>query len=122
MKILKFSLRVSSDATAGTYDLDVATYRDGEKFKIRKSFSLDVKNKESAEVIHIDRTSLKPGELSPLSFTVNNVGNAPLRDLTFTWSNADKAILPVGSDNSKYIKTLNVGESARLDYQVIADI
>jgi len=45
----------------------------------------------------------------------------PLKDMTFSWVNEDKIILPVGSDNSKYIKSVDIGESVELDYQVIAD-
>ncbi|MBU4222799.1 MAG: hypothetical protein KKD46_05980, partial [Euryarchaeota archaeon] len=54
-------------------------------------------------------------------FTINNVGNAPLRDLTFYWENGDNIILPVGSDNTRYLKYIDVGEGADLDYQVISD-
>ena len=61
-------------------------------------------------MIHIDKTTIVPGKQSSLKFTVNNVGSAPLRDLTFNWINDDDIILPVGSDNTKYIKYVDIGE------------
>ena len=49
------------------------------------------------------------------------MGNSPLRDLTFYWENTDNIVLPVGSDNTKYIKYIEIGNSSNLEYQVIAD-
>jgi len=121
MKIVKYRIKVDKDAIAGSYELKIRYYEEGSSAKTQKSLSLDVTNKESAEVIYIDKSILVPGKQDSLKFTINNVGNAPLRDLTFSWINEDKIILPVGSDNTKYIKYIDVGESAELEYKVIAD-
>jgi len=121
MRIVKYSIKVDKDATAGSYELKIRYYEEGSSAKIQKSFSVDVTNKESAEVIYIDKSILVPGKEDTLRFTINNVGNAPLRDLTFSWINEDQIILPVGSDNTKYIKYIDVGDSAELEYRVIAD-
>ena len=121
MKIVKFRLRIDRDATAGQYELKVKRYTSGmESVSAQSKFNIDIKNKESAEVIYIDQVELIPGRITPLKFTVNNVGSAPLRDLTFQWENADDIILPVGSDNTKYIKYIDVGDSADLNFNVIA--
>jgi len=121
MKIITYTIKVDSDASAGSYDLKIRYYELGDSTLTEKSVTIDVKNREMAEIIQIDKTNLVPGEQSGLTFTVNNVGKAPLRDLTFSWINEDKIILPVGSDNTKYIKNIDIGESVELDYQVIAD-
>ncbi len=49
------------------------------------------------------------------------MGSTPLKDLIFSWTNEDDVILPVGSDNTKYIKYIDVGESVDITYNVIAD-
>lgn len=121
MKIVKFKLRVDRDAIAGEYELKIKYYPEGETTTTQKSLNIEVKNKESAEVIHIDKSTLIPGEESSLKFTITNVGNAPLRDMTFYWENEDNIILPVGSDNTKYVKYVDIGESVELQYKVIAD-
>ncbi|MBN1156852.1 COG1361 S-layer family protein [Candidatus Woesearchaeota archaeon] len=121
MKILKFKIRVDKDATAGSYELKVSYYQKDSQAKTVKSLAVDVKNRESAEVIHIDKSVLIPGKETDLRFVINNVGNAPLRDLSFSWVNGDKIVLPVGSDNTKYVKYLDIGKSAELKYTVIAD-
>jgi len=122
-KIIKFRIQVDKNAPAGTYDLVFWQYQEGQKEAagIRKTVSVDIKSKEGVEVIYIDKTDLVPGKQTDVQFVINNVGSAPLRDLTFSWSNADGVILPVGSDNTKYIKYIDVGESAELDYKVVAD-
>ncbi len=121
LKIVKYRLRVDKDATAGSYELKAKYYEEGSSSSAQKSISIRVKNRESAEVIHIDKTTLLPGKQSSLRFSINNVGNAPLRDLTFNWENDDMIILPVGSDNTRYVRYIDVGENAEIEYQVIAD-
>jgi hypothetical protein len=121
MKIIKYKVRVDKDAIAGSYDLKIKYYDGILGNMIEKSLAIDVKGRENAEIIHIDKTTLIPGHQSSLKFSINNVGNAPLRDLTFSWENTDDIILPVGSDNTRYINYIDVGESAEIEYQVIAD-
>ncbi len=122
-KIIKYKVRVDKDALAGTYELKLWEYEEGEKETLRtqRILNIDISNKENAEIIYIDKVEIVPGKQTELTFTINNVGSAPLRDLTFSWEAEGDAILPVGSDNTKYIKDLGVGESAELSYKVIAD-
>jgi len=120
MKIIKYKIRVDKDATAGSYDMRIKYYEEGSSVSVTKTISLDVDNKESAEVIYIDQVELVPGRITPLTFTINNVGSAPLRDLTFQWGNEEDIVLPVGSDNTKYVKYIEIGESADLKFDVIA--
>lgn len=121
MIILKYKILADKDARSGTYDLKVKYYTEGSNVVQYKTLSVAVGNTESAEIIHIDKTLLVPGKQTSLKFIINNVGNAPLSNLKFSWENADKIILPVGSDNTRYIKYIDVGDSAEIEYQVIAD-
>ncbi|MFH1590878.1 MAG: COG1361 S-layer family protein [archaeon] len=121
IKIVKFRIIVDQDAPAGRYELATSYYEKGSSVRTKQDIGIDVKNQENAEVIHIDKTVLVPGAESSLKFTINNVGNAPLRDLTFRWENEDEVILPVGSDNTKYIKQVDMGKSVTMEYTVIAD-
>jgi hypothetical protein len=121
LKIIKYKLRINKDTSAGSYELKVKYYELGSSDKIMKSLYIDVKSRANVEVIHIDKTALIPGKQSSLKFTINNVGNAPLRDVTFNWENKDNIVLPVGSDNTRYIKYIEINEEFDLEYQVIAD-
>jgi hypothetical protein len=123
LQIVKFALKIDKDATAGSYSLKIRQQNDDgtSNITVEKTFSIDVKSRTSAEVVQIDKTTLIPGRQTPIKFKITNVGNAPLKDMTFSWSNSDKVILPVGSDNTKYVKYLDAGASVELEYQVIAD-
>jgi hypothetical protein len=121
MKIVKYTLSVDSNANAGSYDIKVNTYEKGSTVKTQTTLGISMKNRESAEIIYIDKSNLVPGKETNMTFIIQNVGNAPLRDLTFSWVNDDEIILPVGGDNTKYVKYIGVGESAELTYKVIAD-
>jgi len=122
VKVVKFKLRIDRDATAGQYSLKVLQYSQGDtqKAKVEHHLNIDVKSRENAEVIYIDQVEILPGKVTPMTFTINNVGSAPLRELTFSWENEDGVILPVGSDNTKYIKYLGIGEKVDLIYDVLA--
>jgi len=122
VQISKYTLKINKDATQGTYYLTTKYYVEGNaNNSITKLVPINVRTSQSVEVINIDKTILVPGRQSSLKFVINNVGGAPLKDLTFSWSNSVQAILPVGSDNTKYIPYLDVGGSAEVEYQVIAD-
>lgn len=121
LKIIKYRMIVNKDAPAGKYEFKIKYYDQNAGDVIQKSLFIDVKSRQSAEVIHIDKTMLVPGKQSSLKFTINNVGNAPLRDLTFYWENDEKIILPVGSDNTRYIRYIDISNGTDLEYQVMAD-
>jgi hypothetical protein len=121
LKIVKYHMVINRDTPEGTYELKLKYYEQGSTSATTTSVYIDVKNRVNAEVIQIDKSTIVPGQQSSLKFTINNMGNSPLRDLTFYWENTDNIILPVGSDNTKYIKYIDIGNSSNLEYQVIAD-
>lgn len=119
-RVLKYKLRIDKDATAGTYELNIKTYEKGSDFVTVSKLLIDVESQDSAEVIYINQVDVIPGKITPLTFTIYNVGSSPLRDLTFTWENGADIILPVGSDNTKYVKYLDVDQSVDVSYDVVA--
>jgi hypothetical protein len=119
--IVKFKVKINNDITAGSYDLSVLAYEEGHRdVDVKYKFNIDVGSKDSAEVIYIDQVELLPGKITPMKFTINNVGSTLLRDLSFKWENEDDIILPVGSDNTKYIKYIDVKDSVELEFDVMA--
>ncbi len=121
MKIVSFNLIVDPNAVAGDHNIDVIYYEESGSYTVQKTLTLEVVSEDSAEIIYINQIELIPGKKTELQFTINNVGSAHLTDLTFSWSNEDEVILSVGSDNTKYIQSLDVGESKILGYNVMAD-
>lgn len=122
IKVLKFKVKVSGDAREDTYQANVLQYKKGYSSSfIEHELDVDVKSNENAEIIYINKVSLIPGSQDELEFTIHNVGNTPLEDLTFSWFNEDEVVLPVGSADTKYIDEIPIGEKKTLTYDVIAD-
>ena len=83
---------------------------------------MSITSSQFAQIIYVDKAKLQPGQESSLTFTINNIGSAPLMNLVFSWSEAKGAVLPVYSGDTKYVKYLDIGQSIEIPYKVVADI
>lgn len=120
--ILKFSVRVDENAIRGSNDLKFKYSSGSPSLTGAKAFGIDVTGNEYAQIVFVDKAKINPGEETDLTFTITNVGNSPLKDLVFSWSEEDGIILPVYSDDTKYVKSVGVGDSVDLLYKVVADV
>lgn len=120
-KILLYRILVHPDAPEGKSDLKFRYSLDGGNTWIGQEFSIDVTTKEFAQIIYIDKTRITPGKETDLTFTINNIGKAPLTNMVFSWTEEDDVVLPVSTDNTRYISFLGVGDSIDLKYTVIAN-
>lgn len=89
---------------------------------ITESFVVNIASKEFAQIIFVDKAKLAPGQETSMTFTITNVGSAPLQNMVFSWQEPTGAVLPVYSGDTKYVKYLDVGQSVDLAYIVIADV
>lgn len=120
--ILKYTVKVDKDAMKGNQELRIRYKFNTNTGWSYQTLNINLINKEFAQIIYVDKAKINPGKETDLKFTVINTGTAPLQNLVFTWSDTTGAILPVYSDNSKYIKYLDINESAELTYTVIGDV
>ncbi|MCH8067158.1 MAG: hypothetical protein IIC69_01090 [Nanoarchaeota archaeon] len=116
-----YKLRVDKDAVKGQHELKLK-YRHNKGIWITQSFNLEVTSKEFAQIIYIDKAQLDPGKETEMTFTITNIGSAPLQNMVFSWTEANGIVLPVFSDDTKYIKYLDIGDSVELIYTVVADV
>ncbi|MBI5066425.1 hypothetical protein HZA97_09400 [Candidatus Woesearchaeota archaeon] len=121
-KILTFKMKVDRDAAEGVHKIKFRSSMNTGFSWETEEFPIEVTAKEVAEIIYIDKTKIIPGKKTDLVFTVNNLGNAPLKDLVFYWDEPGNIILPVGSDNTRHIKYLEAGQSIPLKYEVMASV
>ncbi len=119
---VKFKVRVDKDAIKGTNEINLKLSEEGSDVSIIKEFDIEVTGSENAQTIYLDKSLLTPGEETALKFTITNAGSSPLQNLVFSWNEENGYILPVYSDNTKYVKYIDVGKSADLDYTVVADV
>jgi len=133
-KNMVITVHVSEGTPGGTYSIPVTCtfsqyYSNGSQGSVSESmpevsYSIVFRVEEGAiiDVSDVDLAGLKPGEETELKFTITNIGNSPLRNLVFSWNEGEEVILPVYSDNTKYIEYIDVGESIELEYTVVADV
>ena len=117
---INYKLKIDKDAVNGKHELKLRYKYEGYDWII-SSFTIDVASKQFAQII-VDKAKLQPGTETDLKFIVTNTGNSPLQNLVFSWNEPNGAVLPVYSDNTKYIRYLDIGKSVDLDYKVIADV
>ncbi|MCH8328941.1 MAG: hypothetical protein IIB81_00945 [Nanoarchaeota archaeon] len=118
---LRYKLRIDKDAVKGQHVLKLRSRYDNQVWGT-VSYNVEVTSKEFAQIIYLDKAKLDPGKETEMTFTITNIGNAPLQNMIFSWSEANGIILPVFSDDTKYVKYLDVGDSAELLYTVVADV
>lgn len=118
---LEYTIKIDKDATQGQHEIKLR-YKYGSNEWAIVSFSVNIASKEFAQIIYIDKAKLDPGKETDMTFTITNIGNAPLQNLVFSWEEPKGAILPVYSSDSKYIKYLEPDQSVELKYKVIADV
>ena len=118
---IEYRLKIDKDAVNGQHEIKIR-YKDDNNEWATDNFNVDITSKQFAQIIYVDKAKLEPGKETDMKFTVTNTGNSPLQNIVFSWSEPNGAVLPVYSDDTKYIKYLDIGKSVDLAYKVIADV
>ena len=118
---------IDANASEGIYNLDITTTAKESKSSskpiiITKSIQLEVRGKEYAQIVTINKANIDVGKEELLEFIITNTGNSPLKNMVVSWKDPKVAILPVYSDNTKYISNLEPNQSVKVDYSVMADV
>jgi hypothetical protein len=133
-KDVVITVHVSEGTPEGAYHLPVTCtfsqyYSDGSSSSVTESMPevtytivFRVEGGAIIDVSDVDIAELKPGGEVKLTFTITNIGNSPLQNLVFSWNEGGGVILPIYSDNTKYIEYIDAGESIGLEYTVVADV
>ncbi len=119
---VKFKLKVDSDVSDGTYDIDVIVSDSESDSKSVTTLEIEVQGKEYAQIVTISESNIDVATVEPLEFVITNTGTSPLKNMELSWNEPTGIILPVYGSNSKYINYLGVGESATVVYSVMADV
>jgi hypothetical protein len=125
--VLKFKLMTDSNASEGTYDIDITTTAkesgsSSNTITTTKTIQLEVRGKEYAKIVTINKANIDIAKEEPLEFIITNTGNSPLKNMIVSWKDPKGVILPVYSDNTRYIKYLKPGQSVNVAYSVMADV
>ncbi|WP_321419607.1 COG1361 S-layer family protein [uncultured Methanomethylovorans sp.] len=118
---VKLKLKVDADVPEGTYELDVVT-TDSSGATKTTTLDIEVRGKEYAQVVTISKSSIDFATEEQLDFVVTNTGSSPLKNMQISWEDPTGTILPVYSDNTKYIRYLAANQSVTVSYIVMADV
>ncbi|HUV80248.1 MAG TPA: COG1361 S-layer family protein [Candidatus Bathyarchaeia archaeon] len=132
-KDVTITVHVAKGAPSGSYTIPVTCtfsqyYSTGQGSvtevmpEVSYSIVLQVTQGAIIDIADVVPSELKPGEETDLQFTIANIGNAPLQDLVFSWTEVDGVILPVSSDNTKHISHIDAGAPTVVTYTVVADV
>ncbi len=116
---LQYRLRIDPNAVDGPNGLPYVL-----KFSQQQtsaSITLQVAGANNLRISKVTPSLIKPGQETSLTFTVQNAGKSTIEGITLAWDEATKLIIPVGSDNRRYIPALKPGEQADADFDIIAD-
>ena len=71
--------------------------------------------------ITIEPNVINPGKPTEVVFTIKNVGNTPVSNISLSWAEENNLVLPLGSDNKRYITILPANQAAEVSYTITAD-
>ncbi|MEM0360695.1 MAG: NEW3 domain-containing protein [Candidatus Diapherotrites archaeon] len=122
-KTLIFRFKVKDDTLPGYYPafLTIYYYNLGSLVEQTNSFSVPVAKIEKNIDVTAEPKKINPGNQTELVFSLKNVGQARVSNVSFSWTEPNNLILPVGSDNKKYVSAIEAGETVKISYTVAAD-
>ncbi len=123
--IVKYRLRIAVDAVQGDNELEVRYRVDRGSWVKLPAFDISVRS--AVAIVDIasvtsDPETIVPGEPSTITFTLENIEEGLLKDVTVALNLTDSAIplAPLGSTAEKKVKYIQGGESASISIDVIA--
>ncbi|MFH1697019.1 MAG: hypothetical protein ABH854_03880 [Candidatus Diapherotrites archaeon] len=124
-KDVVFRFKVKEDTPQGYYtaNLTLNYLKSGEPVTERHAFSIPVSQEATEKTIDvtIDPRVINPGNQTEAVFSLENVGSTPVSNISFSWSDASALVLPVGSDNKRYVDYILPGGKKDVLYTVAAD-
>lgn len=124
-KTVVFKFKVNDDTPQGYYSafLTLSYIKNGGKTSQNHTFAIPVAQTGSEKSIDVTVTPkvINPGNQTNVMFTLNNVGGTPISNITFSWSEESGLVLPLGSDNSRYVQFLPAGGTEDVNYVLAAD-
>jgi hypothetical protein len=122
-KTFLFRFKAKNDLQPGFYTvvLRMDYKKNGQDAQQTYNISVPVSKTEKNIDVTITPTSINPGNQTQITFTLKNLGGTSISNIAFSWSEASNLVLPLGSDNKKYIDEIDAGKSAEISYNVAAD-
>lgn len=122
-KTVLFTFRVKTDTPSGYYpaQITLSYQRNGVDVTENHDIIIPVTGTEKNIDVTLEPRVINPGNQTVVAFTLSNVGGTAVSNVSLSWTEESSLILPVGSDNKRYISIIPAGEKATVEYTVAAD-
>ena len=118
-----FTLRAKQDTPVGYYPATIMiNYARGESLISQdENILIPVSRTERNIEVKVSPSVINPGNPTQISFTLDNAGDSAISNILFSWQESDNLILPLGSDNRRYVGIIMPGGQETATYTVAAD-
>lgn len=122
-KTLIFKFNVKPNTIPGHYPSTLTITYNRNGIVVAQDFSITISVSDVQEKIDVtlEPRVINPGNQTIVSFVLENVGGNPVSNISFSWGEENSLILPVGSDNQKYVSAILPGEKKEIQYTLAAD-
>lgn len=122
-KRILFQFKVKPSTPAGYYPVFVQFeyFRDGKLSKQTETISVPVERSLQNISLMVSPNVISPATPTAVTFSLQNNNNLPVSNVTLSWAEASGLLLPLGSDNKRYISLLDSQQTATVSYEIAAD-
>lgn len=122
-KTITFRFRVKGDTFPGYFPtfLTLNYFREETLISEKQTILVPVTKTDKNIEITMSPKVISPGKINEIIFTIRNIGGSAVSNLSFSWEEENDLILPLGSDNKRFVSIVNAKESIELVYTVAAD-
>lgn len=122
-KVLLFKFRCKEGTVPGYYPAMVSIdyVIEGDVSRETHSVQIPVSMARKNLDVLVSPNVINPGKQTDVSFTISNIGETPVSNISFSWTEANDLVLPLGSDNKRYVSLLEGGKQVEVSYIVAAD-
>lgn len=118
-----YRITIPEDTPAGKYlaRFKVNEFRpEHEKEVIIHNAIIEVTGSSNLVISSVKPSSISPGQKAELSYTIENMGNAELKNIEVDWNSTSNVLLPLEKDSKTIIAKLSPGETREISIPVVA--
>ncbi|MBS3061710.1 MAG: hypothetical protein J4215_03955 [Candidatus Diapherotrites archaeon] len=121
-----FKFRVKPETVPGYYpiQLNLAYHRNDQSDQTTtqtQTLQVPVSKTGKNIEISVQPSVINPASQTQLNFYIKNAGSTPISNISLAWTEANSLILPIGTDNIKYLEMLDSQATETISFLVTAD-
>lgn len=122
-KTLVFKFKVRENTLPGYYPVFLTMNYVRNDGLVRETQSINVPVSHSGKNLEvtIEPKVINPGNQTEVTFSIKNIAGTMISNIAFYWDEENDLVLPLGSDNKRYVSELESNEEIALNYTVAAD-